>query len=126
MKYPSTAGWLLFILFSFVPSHYVFSTEMRQGSIRQGGVLQGGSPETPAARCQAGYVWRERFEGDSVCVTPDQRYKLQDGTCRSGYVWRDSFPGDGVCVTPAQRAAAKAARTPLAQKPGNLPPAQPK
>jgi hypothetical protein len=31
----------------------------------------------------------------------------QQGTCRSGYVWRDSFSGDNVCVTPAQRAAAK-------------------
>lgn len=60
-----------------------------------------------AARCKPGYVWRERFEGDVVCVTPDQRYKLENGRCRSGYVWRDSFSGDSVCVTPAQRAAAK-------------------
>jgi hypothetical protein len=60
-----------------------------------------------AARCAPGLVWRERFTGDAVCVTPDQRYKLANGTCRSGYVWRDSFPGDGVCVTPAQRAQAK-------------------
>ena len=26
-----------------------------------------------AARCPAGLVWRERFEGDSVCVTPAER-----------------------------------------------------
>jgi hypothetical protein len=23
--------------------------------------------------CKSGYVWREAFEGDSVCVTPDRR-----------------------------------------------------
>ena len=26
--------------------------------------------------------------------------------CKSGYVWRDAYNGDGVCVTPAQRDAA--------------------
>jgi hypothetical protein len=61
-----------------------------------------------AERCKSGYVWRERFEGDAVCVRPEERFRLEDGTCRSGYVWRDSFPGDGICVTPAERAAAKA------------------
>jgi hypothetical protein len=35
--------------------------------------------------------------------------RLENGYCKSGYVWRDSYPGDGLCVTPAQRAAAKAA-----------------
>jgi len=28
-------------------------------------------------------------------------------TCRQGYVWREAFPGDHVCVTPAQRARAR-------------------
>ena len=63
----------------------------------------------PAARCASGYVWRERFDGDTVCVKPDERYRLADGGCRSGWVWRDTFDGDGVCVTPAQRKAAKEA-----------------
>jgi hypothetical protein len=82
----------------------------------QGDPLSGNQKAKPklkqAARCAPGLVWRERFEGDSVCVPPDQRFKLANGTCRSGYVWRDSFPGDGVCVTPAQRAKAKAAAKP--------------
>ena len=30
----------------------------------------------------------------------------------SGYVWRDTFPGDLVCVAPAERAAAKASAPP--------------
>jgi hypothetical protein len=57
-------------------------------------------------RCESGYVWRERFDGDTACVIPDERFRLEDGTCRSGYVWRDRFNGDNVCVTPAERAAA--------------------
>ena len=61
-----------------------------------------------AAQCPSGLVWRERFDGDTACVTPDERFRLEDGSCRSGFVWRDSFNGDNVCVTPAQRAAAKA------------------
>jgi hypothetical protein len=28
-------------------------------------------------------------------------------TCRQGYVWREAFPGDTVCVTPYERAQAK-------------------
>jgi hypothetical protein len=56
-----------------------------------------------APRCKAGFVWRERFEGDSECVRPDERYRLADGTCRVGYVWRNKFNGDNVCVTPAER-----------------------
>ena len=65
------------------------------------------SPPAPATACASGYVWRERFEGDVVCVKPEERFRLADGTCRSGYVWRDATPGDNVCVTPAQRALAK-------------------
>jgi hypothetical protein len=62
-----------------------------------------------AEHCPSGQVWRERFDGDSVCVTPDERYRMEDGSCRSGWVWRDSFPGDGVCVTVAERDALKQA-----------------
>jgi len=75
-------------------------------------------------RCPSGLVWRDRFKGDALCVTPDERYRLEDGTCRSGYVWRDTFPGDLVCVTPAERAAAKAKAPPpsSAQTPPPSPP----
>lgn len=75
--------------------------------------------------CKPGYVWRESFVGDTVCVTPAERarakadnfaakYRVNPSggaygrdTCRNGYVWREAFPGDRVCVTPAQRARAR-------------------
>ncbi len=73
-----------------------------------------------AFTCQQGYVWREAFPGDIVCVEPwvrDQMYydnNNQAGrydpngaygefSCVSGYVWRDAYDGDGVCVTPETR-----------------------
>ncbi|WP_405942641.1 hypothetical protein [Streptomyces sp. NBC_00207] len=67
-------------------------------------------------QCKSGYVWRDSFEGDGLCVTPAERDAAhasnpnrQPGSnqCKPGYVWRDSFDGDGLCVTPAERAAAK-------------------
>jgi hypothetical protein len=61
-----------------------------------------------AEQCPSGQVWRDNFDGDFLCVRPDERHRLADGTCRSGYVWRDSFNGDNVCVTPAKRDALKA------------------
>lgn len=72
--------------------------------------------------CRQGYVWREAFPGDHVCVTPAVRsqaaldnnqasaHKMPGGgpygpdTCRQGYVWREARPGDHVCVTPETRA----------------------
>lgn len=71
--------------------------------------------------CRQGYVWREAFRGDHVCVTPATRTqaaydnsqanaRVEPGggaygpnTCRSGYVWREARPGDLVCVTPETR-----------------------
>jgi hypothetical protein len=71
--------------------------------------------------CQQGSVWREAFEGDTVCVTPDRRDQAfadnaaaesrrepKGGvygphTCQSGYVWREARPEDLVCVTPETR-----------------------
>jgi hypothetical protein len=75
-------------------------------------------PET----CRDGYVWRDAFPGDHVCVTPQTRTQTaQDNsqanarrqpggaygpdTCRPGYVWREARPEDHVCVTPETRAA---------------------
>lgn len=83
---------------------------------------QSGAPAT----CRQGYVWREAFAGDYVCVTPAARAQAwQDNgqaatrrqpgggaygpnTCVQGYVWREAGPGDLVCVTPATRAQAAA------------------
>jgi hypothetical protein len=71
--------------------------------------------------CEQGFVWREAFPGDHVCVRPEVRAQTaadnaeanarrQPGggpygpdTCRPGFVWRDARPGDHVCVTPATR-----------------------
>jgi hypothetical protein len=71
-------------------------------------------------RCIPGYVWREAFPGDHVCVTPQTRSQAAydnsqasarvdpggaygPNTCIQGYVWRAARPSDLVCVTPAIR-----------------------
>ena len=72
--------------------------------------------------CKSGFVWREAFHGDFVCVTPGSRSeaaadnaaarsRIQPGggasgplTCRPGFVWREARPSDRVCVTPSVRA----------------------
>jgi hypothetical protein len=74
--------------------------------------------------CLNGYVWRDAFSGDHVCVTPEQRtqaaydnsqapYRIKPNggpygpdTCRDGYVWREASSDDHVCVTPEQRTQA--------------------
>ncbi len=76
--------------------------------------------------CLMGYVWRQAYSGDYVCVTPGQRgqavadnaaaqSRIQAGggaygqyTCQQGYLWRQVVPDDYVCVTPAERAQAAA------------------
>jgi hypothetical protein len=82
--------------------------------------------QTAAAQdtCRSGYVWREAFSGDHVCVTPQTRAQAahdnseasarrQPGggpyganTCLQGYVWRNAGPNDVVCVTPETRTQA--------------------
>lgn len=75
--------------------------------------------------CIKGYVWREAFPGDHVCVTPATRKqtaqdnwaakkRVQRGggaygpeTCIQGYVWREARQSDHVCVTPETRAQAR-------------------
>jgi hypothetical protein len=76
-------------------------------------------------RCKQGYVWREAFPGDHVCVTPDVRQQAQNDnseaaqrvqpgggaygpdTCKQGYVWREARPEDHVCVTGDVRSQAR-------------------
>jgi len=76
--------------------------------------------------CKQGFVWREAFAGDHVCVTSETRTaaaadnaqaatrtalaKLPYGpdTCKQGFVWREARPGDNVCVTPSVRSQAAA------------------
>src|SRR5262245_4419248 len=76
--------------------------------------------------CRQGYVWREAFPGDHVCVEPWVRDEAArdnhrasarrepgggaygPNTCRQGYVWREARRGDLVGVTPETRARAAA------------------
>ena len=76
------------------------------------------------ATCRQGFVWREGFAGDSVCVTPQVRAQVAldnqlaptrrspnggsygPDTCLQGFVWRDGRQGDHVCVPVATRQAA--------------------
>lgn len=77
--------------------------------------------EAPVADlCLSGYVWRDAFPGDHVCVTPEMRDQVAEDnalaetrkdpagefgpdSCVSGYVWRVAVPEDLVCVTPEMR-----------------------
>jgi hypothetical protein len=79
----------------------------------------------PSDRCIEGYVWREAFAGDHVCVSPPVRAaaaadnalaadRIDPGgaygpqTCVAGFVWREARPDDRVCVTPDRRSGAAA------------------
>lgn len=71
-----------------------------------------------------GWVWREAFTNDHVCVTgetrsqaaadnaqADRRREPNGGpygpdTCKQGFVWREASPVDHVCVTVATRTQA--------------------
>ncbi|HEY0738522.1 MAG TPA: hypothetical protein VGD69_26630 [Herpetosiphonaceae bacterium] len=78
------------------------------------------SEEPAADLCIDGYVWRDAFPGDHVCVTPEMRDQVAadnalvetrkdpagmfgPDSCISGYVWRVAVPEDLVCVTPEMR-----------------------
>jgi hypothetical protein len=75
--------------------------------------------------CLNGFVWREAYSGDVVCVAPATRTRAaQDNAaaasrrdpnagsgpygCKSGYVWREARASDLVCVSPDIRTQAKA------------------
>jgi hypothetical protein len=67
--------------------------------------------------CAKGYVWREAFAGDHVCVAKERRDLVADENrnaqkhrkkgggdeCEPGYVWRMASPQDHVCVTQIER-----------------------
>ena len=84
------------------------------GANRHGGSSIAG--KNPSGQCLIGYVWREAFAGDHVCVTPRSQQRARDDnaaaaslrapnsdSCLVGYVWRQANPSDHVCVTPATR-----------------------
>ena len=74
----------------------------------------------PADACIEGYVWREAFSGDHVCVTDAERTRVRADnkaaasridpngdygrdSCEQGFVWRGARPADHVCVTSEER-----------------------
>jgi hypothetical protein len=79
----------------------------------------GAAPHPDA--CIEGYVWREAFPDDRVCVTPVVREQTArdnqlagarrephggaygPDTCKPGFFWREARPDDRVCVTPDVR-----------------------
>jgi hypothetical protein len=79
------------------------------------GVLGIGDASAAGAACPSGLVWRERFDGDTICVLPGERdanrhrrglpASAPPSACPSGLVWRERFDGDTVCVTPLERDA---------------------
>jgi hypothetical protein len=97
----------------------VFTATLAAGAAIMPGEAQ--PPYGPDA-CRGGYVWREAFPGDHVCVGVRTRDQAADDnwqtsarrdpggapygphTCRQGYVWREARPGDHVCVSPETRA----------------------
>jgi len=77
-------------------------------------------PIDSTSRCRTGLVWREAFDGDDVCVTPERRAMVREenrqaalhrdphgsygpNTCISGFVWREANAQDTVCVVPEER-----------------------
>jgi hypothetical protein len=75
--------------------------------------------------CMTGFVWREAYPNDHVCVLPKIRAQARadnaaaasnvqpgggpygPGTCKQGLVWREAQPADHVCVAPGNRDQAK-------------------
>lgn len=66
--------------------------------------------------CLPGFVWRNAYPGDAVCVTPQSRDQAASdnsqapsrvdphgpygpNSCIVPYVWRNAYHGDAVCVT---------------------------
>jgi hypothetical protein len=66
--------------------------------------------------CLPGFVWRNAYPGDAVCVTPQSRDQAASdnsaapsrvdpngpygpNSCIQPYVWRNAYDGDAVCVT---------------------------
>jgi hypothetical protein len=73
--------------------------------------------------CLRGFVWRDAFPGDVVCVTPQVRRQVRldnaaaasrrdpngawgPNSCKSPFVWRAARPSDLVCVTVKERTQA--------------------
>lgn len=94
--------------------------------------------------CVQGFVWREAFPDDHVCVTAETRAQAAEDnkqasarrepgggaygpdTCLQGYVWREARPGDHVCVTAETRAQAAEDNSRAASRRASAMPAVPR
>ena len=84
----------------------------RDGDRRTPEPLRKRAPQTTSA-CRQGFVWREAFRGDYVCVTPESRSQAAQENadpahaepCAAGYVWREAISADHICVLVARRTA---------------------
>jgi hypothetical protein len=82
-----------------------------------GCLSQGNEAFAQTDGCADGYVWREAFAGDRVCVGKEtrelvadenqnaERHRKRDGgeECDPGFVWRMAGSQDHVCVTQLER-----------------------
>jgi hypothetical protein len=88
--------------------------------IAAGSVSSTGETSQIPDRCIQGFVWRDAFDGDHVCVIQEVRDQTAydnsqaeirrdpngasgPASCISGFVWREARIGDVVCVTPDRR-----------------------
>lgn len=68
-------------------------------------------------QCLPGFVWREAFPGDHVCVSGSSRAQADNDNgqaatrtepgselCKAGFVWREAEPSDRICVAGSVRA----------------------
>jgi len=70
-----------------VAAHLLFAALCAIGATAAHAQLPYG-PDT----CRQGYVWREAFPGDHVCVTPETRAQVADDNRRAPDRWQ---PGGG-------------------------------
>lgn len=121
MRVPATSARKVFAshvpLSAFAALFFIASTALSQDRPAPARMARMQRP----ADCVSGYVGREAFPGDYVCVTPETRQQTAEDngraasrvrpgggaygadTCIAGYVWREASRSDHVCVTPEAR-----------------------
>jgi hypothetical protein len=115
-------GWLSAPRSIGAPPVVPANETIKGASEQQQVAIQAREPAPVVQDCIPGYVWREAYPNDRVCVTPEMHSRtLEDNrlagsrraassgaygpdTCKAGFVWREAGPNDRVCVTPETRA----------------------
>ena len=81
------------------------------GGAQRSRQLSRASDQRSQVLCAQGFVWREAFPGDYVCVTPESRSVVAAENidpasvepCQPGTVWREARPADHLCVSLTRR-----------------------